>query len=355
MTTTSSSARAPVRAVELDVRTNALNLVRLVLAFLVLVAHGFYIAGDGTGPSFRGENLGGWAVFGFFTLSGYLITASRLANNLGPYLVHRVARIFPGFLVCLVVTAGVFAPIAWWVDHHSLAGFLSTPTTPVHYVLDNSLLHITAYDVAGTPADVPYPGAWNGSLWTLVYEFSCYLLIGLVLCLPVVRRRPTILVGLFVTSVAVWALTPTLIHNPEAELLARLVPPFLGGATVQVLIHRIPLQHRGAGVATVAAAAAVWFIPHWGAQAAAPLVAYVLLWVGAVLPSPELIRRHDISYGAYVYAFPVSQLLAVAGAYRLGVVILDLAAVAVTTGLATLSWRLVERPAMRRARRLTRR
>ena len=134
--------RSGGRAVELDVRDNSLNLIRLGLALLVLVAHGFYLSGAGTGPSFEGENLGGWAVFGFFTISGYLITASRFANPLGRYLLLRVARIYPAFLVCLVVTAGIFAPIAWAAEGRDWNGFLATPTTPLAYVLDNLALRI---------------------------------------------------------------------------------------------------------------------------------------------------------------------------------------------------------------------
>ena len=63
------------------------------------------------------------------------------------------------------------------------------------------------------------------------------------------------------------------------------------------------------------AAVLVVAVDHWGAQAAAPLIAYVLLWLSTVLPSPRLARRHDISYGVYIYAFPVQQLLAYAGAH----------------------------------------
>ena len=92
----SLTRRSGGRTVELDVRTNSLNLIRLALALLVLVAHGYYLSGVGTGPSFQGENLGGWAVFGFFTISGYLITASRFANPLGRYLVLRVRPDLPG-------------------------------------------------------------------------------------------------------------------------------------------------------------------------------------------------------------------------------------------------------------------
>ena len=77
---------------QLDPRVNSLNLVRLVLASMVLFAHGYYISGAGVGPHLDGENVGGWAVFGFFAVSGYLITGSRWSNSLGTYLVHRIAR-----------------------------------------------------------------------------------------------------------------------------------------------------------------------------------------------------------------------------------------------------------------------
>lgn len=354
-----SRSERTVGAVEHDVRTNSLNLIRLVLAFMVLFAHGFYLAGLGTGPGFRGENLGGWAVFGFFTVSGYLITASRFANPFGTYLLHRVARIFPAFLICLVVTAGIFAPVAWWTEHRGLSGFLSTGTSPIEYVLSNALLKVNAMDVAGTPGPVPYPGAWNGSLWTLWFEFVCYLIVGVLVCLPVVRRHRWLITVAFVGSIAVWAnidtLVPTFGGSTDIGLLARLVPPFLGGAVVQTVIRRVPLHAPRALAATALAAASVSFIDGWGAQLAAPLIVYALLWLSTVLPSPALIRRHDISYGVYIYAFPVQQLLAYAGLHRLGVYAFDFVAVVATAVPAVLSWRFVERPVMRWARRAGRR
>jgi peptidoglycan/LPS O-acetylase OafA/YrhL len=348
-----SLARRPTsRTVQLDVRTNSLNLIRLALALLVLVAHGFYLSGAGTGPSFQGENLGGWAVFGFFTISGYLITASRFANPLGRYLVLRVARIYPAFVVCLLVTAAVFGPIAWAAEGRDWSGFLTTPTTPPAYVLEDLALRINAYDVAGTPSAVPYPGAWNGSLWTLYFEFLCYLLVGLLVCLRLVRRHPW-LVGLaFAMSVLAWATVDAWAPGayPDLVLLARLLPAFLGGALVHVVIRGRALRTPVGLAAIILAGTLVATVDHWGAQLASPLIAYALLWLATVLPSPAVARRHDISYGVYIYAFPVQQLLVYAGAHRLGLVGYDVLAALVTAAVAVVSWRLVERPALQWAR-----
>ena len=172
------------------------------------------------------------------------------------YLVLRVARIYPAFVVCLLVTAGVFAPIAWSVEGRDWSGFLTTPTTPPAYVLGNLALRINAYDVAGTPSAVPYPGAWNGSLWTLYFEFLCYLLVGLLVCLPVVRRHRWLIVVAFAGSVVAWATVDAWGAGAYSDvvLLARLLPAFLGGAVVWVAIGRVPLRTPFALAALAAAA-----------------------------------------------------------------------------------------------------
>jgi peptidoglycan/LPS O-acetylase OafA/YrhL len=346
---------------QLDPRDNSLNLIRLVLASLVLVAHAYYIAGvqspDGTfGPHIDGENLGGWAVFGFFALSGYLITASRWSNSLGTYLVHRIARIFPAFVVCLVMMVAVFAPVAYRVANGTLAGYLTAgPTTPANFVFSNALLRINAYEIAGTPTGVPYPGAWNGSLWSLYYEFLCYLIVGFLATIVWLRRSAWGMAVAFVLSVGMHAgwsrgLSTLMGGNGDFQLLFKLLPLFLGGALVQLLRHRLPLHWAGAALSAVVVTGAVWVLDGGGAQLTAPFLAYLLLWVGSVLPSPRVIQKHDVSYGVYIYAFPVQQLLVLTGIHQHGLILYDVVAMACTVPLAAASWLLVERPIMRRAR-----
>lgn len=369
-TASAAPASAPVARLgrwtgrQLDPRNNSLNLIRLVLASAVLVAHAYYIAGvpsaDGTfGPHIDGENLGGWAVFGFFALSGYLITASRWSNPLGTYLVHRIARIFPAFLVCLVVMVVAFAPLSYLSQHGTLSGYLTTgPTTPANFVFSNSLLRINTYEIAGTPADVPYPGAWNGSLWSLYYEFLCYLIVGALGTLAVFRRSAWAMVAAWAVSVGLhagWAhgVGSLMGGNVDFQLLLKLLPLFLGGAVVQLFRDRLPLHWAGALLSAVLVTGAVWGLDGGGAQLTAPFLAYLLIWVGSVLPSPRLVQRHDVSYGVYIYAFPVQQLLVLTGIHERGLAVYDVVALACTVPLAAASWLLVERPVMRRARRGT--
>ena len=74
---------------------------------------------------------------------------------------------------------------------------------------------------------------------------------------------------------------------------------------------------------------------------------YLLLWLGGTL-GVRIGVENDISYGVYIYAFPVQQSLALAGAPAvLGFAGMAGAALLLTLPLAWLSWILVERPALR--------
>lgn len=159
----------------------------------------------------------------------------------------------------------------------------------------------------------------------------------------------------FLLSVAVWAnlerLNPYMQGNQDFQLLARLVPFFLGGAVVKVLSKRIGLGWQGALVAAIVAAACIFGLDGFGNQMAAPFLAYLLLWISTWLPCPKIVMKNDVSYGAYIYAFRVQQLLAVLGGYHWGVWWFTLAAVFATMPLAITSWLAVEQPIMRMARR----
>lgn len=341
---------------KLNPRRNSLNLIRLVLALAVLVHHCWPLMGIGGGPSFAGEWLGGWAVAGFFSISGYLITGSRFSNQLGDYLVHRIARIMPAFLTCLVVMVAVFAPLGFLAAKGTLNGYLSTATTPLNYLFSNMFLKMQHADISGGPYDVPYPGAWNGSLWSLYYEFVCYLIIAALGIFAFFRKSPWPITIAFVVSVIVQAnidrVAVLMGQNFDFVLLMRLLPFFLGGAVMFLWRHRIGLHWIGGVLATFASLIVVSAFPSWGGQACGFFVAYAFLWISSWLPSPKFIHRNDISYGLYIYAFPIQQLLAVYGLHNFGLATYMALSAAITTFFALASWFLVEQPIMSKVRKL---
>ena len=341
---------------QLNSRDNSLNLVRLVLALSVLYFHSWPLGGFIGSPAIAGVPLGAWAVDAFFCISGYLITGSRLAKPLGTYLVHRAARIYPAFWVCMLVIVTLFAPVDYARTHGSLDGYLTAPgVTPINFLILNATLRIGSYGVGDTLASAPYPVAWDGSVWSLYYEFVCYLVIAGLAALAWWRRNAWVSVVAFAVSVVAAAnatvLAPYIGSNADALTVLGLIPFFLGGACVQMLRHKLPLHWSGAIAALVGIAICISVSPVWGPPLAGVFLTYLLLWLGSAIPSPKIIHRHDISYGVYIYAFPVQQSLATFGANHHGVILYALAATALTIPFAVASWLLVERPVMRRARR----
>ena len=339
----------------MDPRNNSLNLIRLVLAFAVLVHHSWPLTGEPSELYFAGDTLGGWAVAGFFGISGYLITSSRWSNPLGPFLVNRIARIMPAFWVCLLMMSLVFAPLGYRVASGSLDGYLTGVHSPLNFVVSNALLQMRFYDISGTPVNVPYSGAWNGSLWSLYYEFLCYLIIAFFGCFAIVKRSRWPITIAFVLSVAAQAnissINELTNENFDIVLMLKLLPFFLGGAVIFAWKDKLGFHWIPGSLALIAAVVISITVPGWGVQASALFVTYSVIWLSTVIRQPRLIAKNDISYGVYIYAFAVQQMLAVFGAAEWGIPWFSLSAAVITVPLAAGSWIFVERPVMRRVRR----
>lgn len=325
----------------LDPRDNSLNLLRLALAVVVIVSHAWPLGGFGREPELGGMTLGKWAVAGFFALSGWLITGSRLHTHVGDFARRRLARIYPAFAVSLLAVAFLAAPLAAALGPgtYSLASALG-------YVQGNVLVVVTQPGIDGSLPAGPWSDIWNLPLWTLVYELACYLVIGVLVSLVPRSRLPHVVAGLWLTttSLLVMAWATAGVNLLPVMLLAF----FLSGSLLYLHRDRVPGASAwalGAAVVLGLSAAASASYAFSGVP-----IAYLMIWAGATTRL-RLARAHDLSYGMYVYAFPVQQLLRVAGVHEWGVAAFIAISAACAFPLAAASWFLVERPALRLGRR----
>lgn len=360
------SADASLRSIGVGLRghDNALGFIRLVLAFFVLVDHTFPLGGFG--PDFGGKythsqaHLGELAVAGFFAISGYLIAKSGMSADVVQFLWRRVLRIFPGFLVVLGVGAFVVGPIIWVLDGHSLPSYFSlAPTSPWHYIASNWTLTVGSFGIKDVFQNTtPYghltgASVLNGSLWTLEFEWACYLVIALLCaCAVLVKARPIVAVLTAVVAIGqiVQLVAPgtmgRIIPLFDSSLMLWMSYPFMVGALIAVYSRSIPLDNRlgiGSGVVLV-----LTLLNGGYAVFGVPAGVYFVLWLGAVLPAPfrRVGRVNDYSYGVYIYGFLVQQTLAYFGLYKLGFFPYLLGATIVTAACAWLSWHVVEKRAM---------
>ena len=323
---------------------NSLDALRLFAALMVLYSHQHAVFGLPE-PSFLGWNTwGGAGVSIFFVLSGYLVWSSWLRDSrVMPFLLRRALRIFPGLWVVVVLSVLVIGP---WATVMDVASYFKHPLTWRYF--DNAWLHIV-YVLPGVFAGNAMPGIVNGSLWSLPVEFLCYLILVVVgwLLLRAQGRTARVLALTLWVAVGVASFGPRLLgtvyttHCEMAALFAAGVlygqwrsQPFVRLEWALVLAGLLAfglLGSRGterAGMLLVAMAL-VHVAANWQGMA----------WLGDTVG--------DLSYGVYIYAFPVQQAVAYWGhgqgwSWEWALLL----SVSITMAFAYVSWHGIEKRAL---------
>ncbi|WP_161142804.1 acyltransferase family protein [Propylenella binzhouense] len=337
----------------LDPQKNAFNLVRLVAALSVIVSHVFVVAG-GSGTAQPLElvtpfTLGQHAVNVFFVISGLTVAASLdRSPDAFRFLANRALRIVPALMVYGLVFALVLGALVAVVP---LADYYSDPAT-LAYPLAVLVLFSHAPAPDGVFATAPLAGMVNMSLWTIQYEILAYIglaalfVTGLLrygaVLLALVAGAAAALVG--VEAAGIVGIWPGALHPPLFALC------FLLGVAAYRWRSRIvlsPLVLLGfLGFAVLAGRTPI------GPLAYVLLAAYGALLFGT-LPAGALGRwtRHtDISYGTYIYGWPVQQML-VGFFPGWSMFALGLAGLVSAAAIGFLSWSLVEKRALALKRR----
>lgn len=342
-----------------DPRSNSIGFIRWALAFTVIFSHagplaGFY-GGRDLGTQWSDEqSFGGVAVGGFFFFSGFLITQSRLGkSSTARYFWRRVLRIMPAFWTTFLFTAFVFAPIAYMRVNGSIGGFFTTQEdSPFTYISQNMFLLLSQPSIAGLGETLPYSsGIWNGSAWTLAFEFGAYIAVGVLGMIGALRNR--VLGGIFAVIILALASVQWLragdlsyagdIFDDFRVLL--LMAPFAFGMLFALFGEKIPVDGRVAFVSLIIAAL-TYGLGGW-LVIGQYLLYYFLMWFAirvTVLRNWE--RPGDFSYGIYIFAWPVQQFVAYFGVHEWGWLAYHAIVVAIVHALAYGSWHLVEKPAM---------
>lgn len=331
-----------------DGRPNAFNLVRLVLALEVLGYHAYSLPGHVLPPRARWF-VADVGVDAFLVISGFLVAAAWLRNpRVRDFAAARARRLLPGLWACLAVTAFVIVPLAVTIS----GGASPSWSDRLDYVLSNAGVVVTQWDLAGT-TDPLHAHAWNGSLWTLAWEVACYaVLVGLGI---VGLLKPRVLVALVG---AAWAVTCALqlvgadpYDGPGYVWMSLRVTLMFGLGTLLYLARdHITFDRRLAGLAAASVLAGVLLSDNYRIVAATGL-AYLTVWAALWLGTrPWAVLRSDLSYGVYIYGFPVQQAILLVG-WSGGWLPFVLVSAALVLPVAAASWFLVERRFLRRSSR----
>lgn len=327
---------------------NNFGALRLLFAVLVILSHSpGLVDGDRSREiltrTFHTLSFGQLGVDGFFLISGYLITKSfQNTRSVQQYVLKRILRIYPGYVVAFLLCILAVGPFV---------GGKLTALSSATVLTDIVLLHPP--EMPGVFAGTPYP-LLNGSMWTIAYEFRCYLLVILLGVTGLLSKR----VVLTTLTAAALTLSALHIHIWDWLPLWRLWP-FIGqpdtnmrfaaifGSGALFYLYRDRMRYDGrlailAGTGLIA----LMFSPDWAEAAVAILGSYILFWFAFNVRSRALAgigRKVDLSYGVYLYAWPVQKLLIWLNS-GISPWLVSIATAAIAGLLAFGSWWLVEKP-----------
>jgi peptidoglycan/LPS O-acetylase OafA/YrhL len=320
---------------------------------LVLLAHAPELT-DGNNSreifvrfSHTGVTFGTLAVDGFFLLSGFLIVKSWQSDaSLNRFLKKRFIRIAPGYAAAVIVSTLVVGCLAPGVAHF--------------------FRHIHGEALSGIlflyfPESLPvFPGnaypILNSSLWTILYEFRCYVLVAIFGMLGLLTRRWIWLAVTCVLAVTCAAFLDRPLHWPHVFLysafgspskILRLTPVFFVGGCFFLYRHKIKFAPLlGCAALTLIVLTAI-LCPKFMEPALVVCGGYLLFYfTNRPLESLSWMRRvPDVSYGVYLYGFPVENLLVFR--FHPSPWITFAVATLICFVLGWASWEFVEAPALR--------
>lgn len=325
---------------------NNLDIFRVIAACMVIYGHAYALVPHHGEKDFVARLLGhdysgSLAINIFFFLSGLVVTNSLISKR-SPidFVVARFFRIWPALIFTTLASAMIIGPALSTlpIDQY----FRDSGT--YHYVLKNVSLS-TTYSLPGVFESNHYKSAVNGSLWTIPYEVSAYMILLALFMLGGAKYKLAAFSIFLIVSV-----NPFLPEQfqpsffPKAKLATMLAPCFAAGSMLALLKDHIHINVHGV--------LGIWILYFFlNKSEIAPYVVYSAIFITTLYLSSlaliiKLKPKADISYGIYLWGFPVQQIL-VEYFPEQGVIFNQVCAITLCCILGYGSWIFIERNSIR--------
>ena len=342
----------------IETRTNNFDGIRIIAASMVIIGHAYVLTGKPLAPVIGQNVVHGFAIEIFFAISGYLVVKSFAYDpNFGRFLAKRALRIFPALIAVTVITACILGPL---VTTLSLTEYFADPLFEGYF---KSIILKIRYYLPGVFENNIYPKAVNSSLWSLPVEFFMYLSVMLTgaVSLAALRKHriafevlwTVFTLGLIVAFIGViqmevWDLSVRFFkffYVPHALTVA----PFFGVGGMVFIVERYTT--RQIPVVVLIAAAVLLQVYH---SPTLKILSFIFIPIIIIRVGQaswpvlrDLGRWGDLSYGTYLYGFPVAQVLSMYYLTTLPLFAHIVLALLISYVLAFGSWHLVEKRALR--------
>lgn len=332
---------------------NNFKFLRLLAAILVVFGHSFGVIQKDLDPVFLLSNGAftssflGLAIF--FFLSGLLVSQSfAQSSSIKNFAWRRILRIYPAACLSILLCALLLGPAISTLaikDYFSDLKFFS--------FLSSCILIRIHYFLPGVFEHSPLGAPVNVSLWTISLELKLYAGLLIFSLIPLKRKALLLLfILLLLTGFGYYFPKPLqsfigrFIHGPVSlQSYTVLTPFFLVGMLVFYLRKKIRIVAGWLPVFLVLLVL-VCTVKELRVIELLAFPGLILLAAGFKINLVKKITpKPDLSYGIYVFAFPVQQIIANSLGPKTNWIFFLYAMLAVLP-LAAASWYFIEKPAL---------
>lgn len=328
---------------------NSFDVLRYFFAFSLVLVH-FCTLVDV--PQFWFVS-GGTRVKAFFIITGFLVLYSGQHSDLRTYARKRACRILPAYTACIVLcfVLGMF------LTQLPLAQFLRSADTWKYLASNLVFLNFLQPELPGVFQDNPAP-AMDGSLWSMKVEVTFYLVLPILIHMLNRFRKESVLLGCYLLSVLYDIGCQMLYEHTGNHLFfllkhqfVGLMIYFLGGSIILLYFDQLNKYYK-----VLFPLSALLYLLSNGSDGLLyylePLTfGIVIITIAYHTPWLRfLYGKSNISYGIYLYHFPIIQMLIHFGLDKYNIYLTFALALLLTLLVSTLSWIYIEKPFLDRAR-----
>jgi peptidoglycan/LPS O-acetylase OafA/YrhL len=340
--------------IELTEKRNNFNLLRLLAATLVLISHSYDIRGIREGDPLFQASAGRYSFSSvgltiFFVISGFLVSMSLdQTKSARIFLLKRFLRIWPGLAINIlftVIATGFFITVL------PLSDFFLNSQTIKYLLLNASTIKSTSW----------LPGAFhnkpvNISLWTIPIEVRLYLILLMSSLLGIFSRKYLMLICWFLGILFCIALV---FHFSFVSIIPRpiiwdssLMMFFLSGSVAYIFRQKIKFNAFICVALLLVYIFLAKVLPSLRYVLEFPFLTYsILFFANGIYVFPLL--KIDLSYGIYLYSYPVQAAVQFLFGNSLNLVEFFIIITVVTVLFAIASWYFIEKKALMLKKSLT--
>ena len=328
---------------------NNFDLIRFCAASLVIFSHSYLITNQFSEEPLHKLvgflNFGSIAVFTFFTISGYLITKSIFKKqSLKRFVWARILRIFPALTISSFFCALIVGPA---ITSLSIDNYL-TSVDVYRYGFGNATLLDMVPFLPGVFKNNDYPGYINSPIWTLKGEILMYISVFFLGCINIYRSKNSIKREFpLIIVVFIYVIALQLNYDYVFKSALPWILFFMLGVLVYALRRYLSIRISYLiilwGVVLILMHLKIFGYKYY----IVPALVYGIFVISyhPSLQMGKFSKYGDFSYGLYIYAFPIQQILMTVNPDMTTIANFSFS-YAITFPIAVLSWHFVEKPAL---------